>query len=143
MVQEIEIPTMHEIKVSTIEKTEISVIQETQVPTTEEIQVPATEEIQVPATEEIQVPTIKKNQSSSQVLKISKLKSRTKTHLYPSIMASFKPPYYSDSPMIASYGKRRRHRKPLSTINNNIIIKLPSNASSQNYSLNINLKLTQ
>ena len=103
----------------------IYIFQETKIPLVQETSV-----------QETQVSTTPKIQSSKSV-KLKK--SRANRTPYPSVTASFKPPYHPNSPMIASYGK---HRKPLATIKNKIIINLPSGTSSQNYSLNINLKLT-
>jgi hypothetical protein len=80
-----------------------------------------------------------------QSLKSPKLKrSHTRSASYPSVTASFKPPYHPNSPMMNSY-KRNKKQKPLSTVftvnNNNIVINLPPDVPLQGYSLNINLKL--
>ncbi|KAF0444825.1 zinc finger mym-type protein 2-like: PROVISIONAL [Gigaspora margarita] len=123
------------------------------VPAAQEIQVPKTpeeiqlltssavqsviQEIQTPAPTTINV-SEKEIKKPKHVSKIPKMKLRVKNSPYTtsSVIAPFKPPVHPDSPVLASYGKRRR---PLSSVNNNIIIQLPP-STSQSYNLNINLE---
>ena len=57
----------------------------------------------------------------------------------PSVTSPFKLPYHPNSTEINSYDEKR---KPLSHINNNITINLPTSTTPQEYNLNINLKIS-
>ncbi|RIB28523.1 hypothetical protein C2G38_2028489 [Gigaspora rosea] len=128
------------IQIHEAQANQVLMAQATEIPTTHAIEVPRAQESDSFTTEiptAIQVPSQIQNTNKARTSKPSKLKSYSQAHPYSSVTAPFKPPYLSNSPLLTSYGKRR---KPLSAVNN-IIIQLPPGTSSQSYDLKINLKI--
>ncbi|CAG8710726.1 4921_t:CDS:2, partial [Cetraspora pellucida] len=117
--QAIQVSTAYAIEVPTAQTTEVPIAQATKVHTANQVS-----------------PQIQ-NPNKVKTSRLSKLKSCTQTHPSSSVMAPFKPPCLPNLPLLASY---RQCRKPLSAVNN-IIIQLPSSATSQSYNLKIDLKI--
>ncbi|CAG8618835.1 20721_t:CDS:1, partial [Racocetra persica] len=128
----IEVPTAHAIEVSMAHAIKVSTAQATEVSMAQ-----ATKAFTIHAIEVFTASPQTQNTNKARISRLSKLKSYTRTHPYSSVMAPFKPPCLPGSLLLTSY---RKHRKPLSAVNN-IIIQLPPGASSQSYDLNINLKI--